>query len=78
MKLQEMAGTSATYIETHYKHYDDEMLKTTALKSFQIEKSGIVFTEYYNTPFGIKKVCVTLYGSYRGCLSGGAVFLTHH
>ena len=44
-EIAEMAGTSATYIETHYKHYDDEMLKTAALKSFQIDKSGIIFNE---------------------------------
>ena len=44
-EIAEMAGTSATYIETHYKHYDDEMLKTAALKSFQIDKSDIIFTD---------------------------------
>ena len=44
-EIAEMAGTSATYIETHYKHYDDEMLKTAALKTFQIDKSGIIFSE---------------------------------
>ncbi len=43
-EIAEMAGTSATYIETHYKHYDDEMLKTTALKTLQIDPSGIIFT----------------------------------
>ncbi len=44
-EIAEMAGTSASYIETHYEHYDDEMLKSAALKSFQIDKSGIVFSE---------------------------------
>ena len=43
-EIAEMAGTSATYIETHYKHYDDGMLRTAALKSFSIDKSGIIFT----------------------------------
>ena len=32
-EIAEMAGTSAAYIESHYKHYDDEMLKSAALKS---------------------------------------------
>ncbi len=44
-EIAEMAGTSASYIETHYKHYDDEMLKSAALKSYQIDRSGIVFSE---------------------------------
>jgi integrase len=44
-EIAEMAGTSATYIETHYKHYDDGMLRTAALKSFSIDKSGIIFSE---------------------------------
>ena len=32
-EIAEMAGTSAAYIESHYKHYDDEMLKSAAIKS---------------------------------------------
>lgn len=44
-EIAEMAGTSATYIETHYKHYDDGMLRTAALKSFSIDASGILFRE---------------------------------
>ena len=44
-EIAEMAGTSAFYIESHYKHYDDEMLRSAALKSFQIDKSGIVFSD---------------------------------
>ena len=47
-----MVGNSATYMEIHYKHYDDEMLKTAALKSFQIDKSGIIFSDWpYHTIF---------------------------
>ena len=45
-EIAEMAGTSATYIETHYKHYDDGMLRTAALKSFRVDGSGgIDFTD---------------------------------
>ena len=45
-EIAEMAGTSATYIENHYKHYDDEMLRTAALKSFRVDGSGgIDFTD---------------------------------
>ncbi len=44
-EIAEMAGTAAVNIESHYKHYDDEILKSAALKSFQIDKSGIVFSD---------------------------------
>ncbi len=40
--ISKIAGTSVTHIETHYGHYDDAMLKSTALKNFQISKDGIV------------------------------------
>jgi predicted transcriptional regulator len=43
-EIAEMAGTSASYIKTHYKHYDDSMLKTAALKSFRIDSTGVVVT----------------------------------
>ena len=43
-EIAEMAETSAKYIETHYKHYDDVMLWTAALKSVRIDNSGIIFT----------------------------------
>ena len=49
-EIAEMAGTSATYIETHYKHYDDEMLRMAALKSFHIDKSGIILPTDPITP----------------------------
>ena len=44
-EIAEIAGTAAVNIESHYKHYDDEMLKSAALKSFQIDKSRFVFSE---------------------------------
>ena len=40
IEMAKMAGTSATYIEIHYKHYVDEMLRMAALKSLHIDKSG--------------------------------------
>ena len=33
-EIAEMAGTSATYVQTYFKHYDDGVLRTAALKSF--------------------------------------------
>ena len=41
--IAELAGTSSTYIETHYAHYDDEMKIGAAIKNFHIDKDGIFF-----------------------------------
>jgi hypothetical protein len=49
-EISEMAGTSAIYIEMHYKHYDDEMLRMAALQSFRIDKSGIILPTVPITP----------------------------
>jgi len=38
-----MAGTSSTYIEGHYSHYDDVMKIGAAIKNFSIDKDGILF-----------------------------------
>ena len=49
-EFSEMAGTSAIYVEMHYKHYDDEMLRMAALQSFSIDKSGIILPTVPITP----------------------------
>ena len=41
--IAEIAGTSSTYIETHYAHYDDGMKIDAAIKNFNIDKNGILF-----------------------------------
>jgi len=41
--IAKIAGTSITHIETHYGHYDDEMLKSTALKNFKVSRDGLSF-----------------------------------
>ena len=38
--IAQVAGTSVSHIETHYGHYDDDMLRTTALKNFTVSKGG--------------------------------------
>ena len=39
--IGQIAGTSVSHIESHYGHYDVEMLRKTALKNFTIDKNGI-------------------------------------
>ena len=39
--ISKVAGTSVTHIETHYGHYDDDMLKSTALQNFSINPDGL-------------------------------------
>jgi len=41
--IAEIAGTSSTYIENHYSHYDDDMKINAAMQSFTIDAHGIVF-----------------------------------
>lgn len=41
LDIAKVAGTSATHIENHYSHYDDDMLKSTALKNFIVSPTGI-------------------------------------
>jgi len=45
LDIATVAGTSATHIENHYGHYDDDMLKSTALKNFTVTTSGLVFKD---------------------------------
>tara|TARA_E500000331_G_scaffold168731_2_gene163203 strand:+ start:402 stop:617 length:216 start_codon:yes stop_codon:yes gene_type:complete len=41
-EIAEMEGTSATYIEIYYKHYNADMLRMAALKSLRIDKFSII------------------------------------
>ena len=43
--ISKIAGTSVSHIETHYGHYGDEMLKSTALRNFTVTSSGIKLTQ---------------------------------
>ena len=43
--ISKIAGTSVSHIETHYGHYDDDMLKSTALKNFTVTAFGIAVTQ---------------------------------
>ena len=45
LDIATVAGTSATHIENHYGHYDDDMLKSTSLKNFTVTTSGLVFKD---------------------------------
>ena len=39
--IGQIAGTSVSHIESHYGHYDVDMLRKTALKNFTIDKNGM-------------------------------------
>jgi len=39
--ISKVAGTSVSHIESHYGHYDDDMLKSTALRNFSIKPDGL-------------------------------------
>ena len=41
-EIAKLAGTSVTYIEKHYGHIDDQLLKTAALQNFKISKDGLI------------------------------------
>ena len=43
--ISQIAGTSISHIESHYGHYDDGMLKKTALKNFRVDAHGIAHTD---------------------------------
>lgn len=40
-EIGKLAGTSVTFLETHYVHYDEKMLRTAALKNFSVNRDGI-------------------------------------
>ena len=42
LDIAKIAGTSGLHIQNTYSHYDDDMLKFTALKNFEVDKSGII------------------------------------
>ena len=44
LDIAKIAGTSGLHIQNTYSHYDDDMLKSTALKNFAIDKNGIVLS----------------------------------
>ena len=43
LDIAQIAGTSATHVENHYGHFDDQMKRSAALKNFSIDKNGIIF-----------------------------------
>jgi len=43
--ISKIAGTSVSNIENHYGHYDDDMLKKTALKNFSVQEDGLVLND---------------------------------
>lgn len=40
--IAKVAGTTATYVEAHYGHIDDWMLKPAALQYFKIINNGLI------------------------------------
>lgn len=44
LEISKIAGTSVTHIETHYGHFDDDMLKQTALQNFSVNADGLSYT----------------------------------
>ena len=40
-EIGKLAGTSVTFIVTHYVHYDEKLLRTAALKNFSVNRDGI-------------------------------------
>ena len=42
--ISKLAGTSVSNIEQHYGHIDTQMLRTAALRSFEIDKDGLLIT----------------------------------
>ncbi len=41
-EIATIAGTSTTYIDKHYGHIDDQMLKSAAMQTFKISKEGVI------------------------------------
>jgi len=39
--ISQLAGTSVSHIETHYGHYDDDMLRQASIKNFTVDSHGI-------------------------------------
>jgi len=43
--ISQLAGTSISHIETHYGHYDDDILRQASLKNFTVDTHGISFKD---------------------------------
>ena len=43
--ISQLAGTSVSHIESHYGHYDDDMLRQASLRNFTVDSHGISHTE---------------------------------
>lgn len=39
--ISQLAGTSVSHIESHYGHYDDDMLRQASIKNFTVDSHGI-------------------------------------
>ena len=40
--ISKLAGTSVANIEKHYGHIDTQMLRSAAMRSFEIDKDGLL------------------------------------
>ena len=43
--VSKLAGTSVSFIDTHYGHFDDAMAREVALKNFRYGKDGIAIKD---------------------------------
>jgi len=43
--ISQLAGTSVSHIESHYGHYDDDMLRQASIKNFTVDSHGISHRE---------------------------------
>ncbi|MBT6276934.1 MAG: site-specific integrase [Chromatiales bacterium] len=43
--ISQSAGTSVNHIETHYGHYDDDILRQASIKNFTVDSHGISFKD---------------------------------
>ena len=41
--ISQLAGTSVSHIESHYGHYDDDMLRQASIKNFTVDTHGISY-----------------------------------
>jgi integrase len=43
--ISQLAGTSISHIESHYGHYDDDMLRQASIRNFTVDTYGISFKD---------------------------------
>ncbi|MGY8935288.1 MAG: tyrosine-type recombinase/integrase [Alphaproteobacteria bacterium] len=43
--IAKLAGTSISHIESHYGHYDDDMLRQASIKNFTVDSHGISYQD---------------------------------